>query len=500
MKHFKNSYDYARDLLGRVNSVRVQDRMLSGVFNFSDPGLVVSLWSFQQFFLMREIGDFAKRSGHSGALATKSMDKQVQRSLVNLLLRFWAVAISLITICRALLLRVPILVYSVDKLDKFTRRDPRLAQIYTKLEQGNVRYTGIVHSLLGREFLSNSLLRLRPVIYLEAVDAFYPIFKNRYKERKYRRLVAELKLDEFSEDERAFVRGLLKHCVSRCLLSEFRVRVFLKIFSWSSLRAFISIDDIRHANELLLAAHIAGVTSYVFQHSNFDYLSGLDTLPPETYIFPDHFYVWNTYWLKRIPELSPLFAHYRDRLRIGGRANGYVTKEALFKGGSDGRMTILLPYEVNVDKREILPYIEQLVAHPDTKILFKTRSDMSSDTQVAEYLISGYVKGGKIEVVTHLSDDALRDVDVVLGVYTTFLDEMIERGKPVGVFTTSYPVFNDLARSGIAGTVHLHRDVYEQVKVLSKTSKENLLRNRGVFLEGGGSIPETVRSILKSSK
>jgi len=494
--------DYTTDLLKRINSIALDGVPISSFFSITIEGQTYSLWSFQQFFLREEIRKFSEHKNFE-VFHNDQVKRKLKSYIIDFVFTAIAIFISAIFVLFLVLRKTTVLIYSADKLKKGTRHDPRLWDVYGILKKERVPYAEIIHTLLGDEFIRNIFRRRRTALYLESIDALRPFFRNNDVNRKYYFATERVSLEGFQDFERPFVQYLMREYSKRCLMSEFRIFALERILKRSGLKTFISIDDIRHTNELIFAAQLAGIKTYVFQHSNFDYFYGLDTLPHEAYVFPDVFYVWNDYWLKRIGELSSLFAFHKNRLKIGGRASGYTA--GIFikrpKRTASDPLRVLVPYEVNADKKELYSYIEKIIACGNTQIVFKGRPDMSLSKQVASYLLEKDVADGHAESHVTMNDEDLSKIDVVVGVYTTLLDEMIEKGIPVGVFETSYPLYNNLADSNLAERIDVgDKDICTQLNGIRQLSEKELARRREVFLKDTGDIKETVQDIIHSLK
>jgi len=490
--------DYTIGLLKRINSIEIGGVLIYKFFQIVEQRTSFSPWSAQQQFLFGEASAFSVTKDFNTFSREKGKNK-IYSYAVDFFLYIIAFLISTTALFILLVSRTRVLTYSSDRLKKGTRNDPRMMAVYNELDHLGVSYAEAVHTMLGREFLYNVLKRLRPVMYLECLDLFLVPFAKILSWRKYKKLRRSISLHEFAESELPFVEYILKKYSYRCAVSVLKVSVLTAVLKASGLKVFLSIDDIRHSNELVEAARVANIHSCVFQHSNFDYFYGLDTLPPESYAFADVFYVWNDYWMKRIVELSPLFAFHKDRLHIGGRANGYTAGKFIKRSAnrtSNNSIQVLVPYEVNVNKKELLSYIKKIMACGNTRVIFKGRPDILLSVQAGQYFLGPYVKSGKVELKVSMNDEDLSKVDIIVGVYTTLLDEMIEKGIPVGVFKTSYPLYNNLAESNLAEDIDVAgKDICKQLEKIRQLPVEVLRKRREIFTQKTGDIRKTVRKI-----
>lgn len=489
---------YSKNLLKRINSVIIEGTPIHAYFQKYYNGKAHSFWASQQFFLFSEIKSF---SIHKDFEKYKKLAhvRKLHSYVTDIVLHIIALFSSLYSVIVLRFGNTAVLTYSVDKLKKDTRHDPRLIEIYRILEEQGILYREVVHTLLGKEFLINLFRRRKLPLYLKSIDIFYTFFKDSSKEKKYLEDVNSLGLDEFEEFEKPFVQQLLKAYARKCLGSEFRIEILEKIFKNGSLTTFISIDDSRYGNELLLACHLTGIASHIFQHSNFDYLQDLDTLPPSVYAFPNTFYLWNEYWKTYIAEKSPLFKFYEDRLHVGGRTDGFTFQSPLLKELKSDKLKVLVSYEMNVDKEEIARFVHNILNCKEVVVIFKVRTDVDFNEQIAEYGISDDVQNKKIKATTILTEKILKDIDVVVGVYTTLLEGMIERGKSVLVLKTLHPVFHDLSGNNLAMSVDImDPNICIKLNEAASIPHDTLLKRRATLIEGTSNIKETIESILKN--
>lgn len=488
--------EYSRDLLRRINALIIEGVPIHTYFHKYYDGKGHSFWASQQFHLYQEVKVFSESKEFKRYLETKPQVK-FSRQLIDYV--FHAIAfVSTQLAVHINLKNRNILTYSVDVLKQNTKHDPRLIEVYKALEEEKILYQEIHHTLFGKKFLKNFLKRKRASMYLQSLHVLFKLRHDRTKKNAYLMSVGKVDLVEFADHEKDFVKHILEVFAIKCLESEFRIEYLEKVLKTSSIKMFISIDDARYGNELIIATHLAGIESHIFQHSNFDYFYGLDTLPPGMYAFPDYFYVWGDYWLNRIPELSPLFAFYKEHLKIGGRANGYKPGPSLHKDKKSKEITVLVPYESNINKSDFLEFIKKLMECEAVKIVFKGRPDMELKEQVRDYGIEDFVREGKVSAYIQLSDEQIRDIDVIVGVYTTLIDEYIQQSKPALVFRTDYPVFNDLVKGGVADGVIISDDICKALRLSAVLSPAEVERRREFLSAGDVATKEIIKELIKT--
>jgi len=103
--------------------------------------------------------------------------------------------------------------------------------------------------------------------------------------------------------------------------------------------------------------------------------------------------------------------------------------------------------------------------------------------------------------VSYLSEDMLRKTDFVAGVYSGFLDEMVERGIPVVILDIDYPLFHDLSANGIAEMVAINElSDCNKLKLIKNTSRGTLMKRRDIFMEEKGDASKVIMSILRKNE
>lgn len=351
---------------------------------------------------------------------------------MNKISRLSILIVSWLAVCKWLVMRPQILVYSPDIVGASERFDPRVLGLRRALQVGQVSFGEILHTIPGKRFYHNLIRRRRVAWYLEAGKALPWLL----------RLVKPKQL-------------------------------------WI-------LDDLRYWHIIIQAARNAKIQVYAFQHGRF--------YPhmPVTDEMPTQYFVWNDYWRSRLIALSPFFSRHADRIAVGGRSS--VSVPLMFPK-PHGHMTVLLPFEASAKPPEIRPYIEKLLAVPDTVVIFKLRPDHSRMAQTAPYDLDGLHAGDRLRVATVLSETELADINVVLGTYTTMLYEMIEIGKPVGILKTSTTQAEDLLDEHLAELVNMSDDMGMQIRRLLSIP-ENVLRERAKKFRVDRDLQETLKKLL----
>lgn len=159
-------------------------------------------------------------------------------------------------------------------------------------------------------------------------------------------------------------------------------------------------------------------------------------------------------------------------------------------------MIILFPYESDCQKIEVKNYIDLALINT-FQVIFKTRSDVPEERQLAEYGLSlNYHPNFKV-----ISDtaQALKESDVVAGAYSTFLYEAVEMLKPVIYLETSSDFGEGIAQNGLATVVSGPADLARALKEVRALSKKEL-EDRRVKLLGDSPklMQDTINSLLRN--
>jgi hypothetical protein len=489
---------YSLDLLRKVNAITVQDIPIPQYFNAVSP----SAWATKQFFLLSQIKEFSRYKNFSIFSEARRVRDSRGGMIGIFVSRCFIILSSLIAVAVLILRRVSVMTFEADRVRPGTRLSPRLYRIFEILREKHVGYMESVHATSGMNLIRNAWARRRPVLYLEAIDTLYSFLPKQH--RKNILVLEQCNLSALNSEEADFVRELLVKTAAAVHESVFRVRVLTHILRNSFVQEFISIDDFRYMHEIIEAARLSGVRSHIFQHSNFDYLMGLDQLSPVSYPFPDRFYTWNAYWCDRIPEISPLFNYYKERLQIGARTYLFEDTYSLKQKDpiqSGDTISVLIPYEISLTASQIRPYIEALTRDTRIEVVLQLRSDVDKDEQIEKYC--GSIQGYSTKVHTSTLRDktaAFERAHVVLGVYSGFLDEALEVCRPVGIFACEYPIFNPLVPLGLAESVaEKCGELYEKLLRIANTPPAELLRRREYVRRGAGDLKETFSSILRKA-
>ncbi|MEN9614158.1 MAG: hypothetical protein RLZZ347_465 [Candidatus Parcubacteria bacterium] len=414
------------------------------------------------------------------------------------LLNMLGIIVSALGVLQLLIMRKKILVYSPDKLsDPAKHHDFRIDEVYSFLQRTRLPYTEILHTTINRTFFLNILRRRRLPVYLESFNFLYGVltFLGFLKEVDVTR-VDQISFDEVDVADRMLARLLLKKYLIEFQVSLFKVELLARILRLSNSKILLTIDDPRYYNELLIATKRCGIYSIAFQHGHFTkYHVGWLSAHTKGYasVAPDRLYVWGAYWKKELKMLDSFIvpeaigvavpSKFLTTLSVGGHHNA---------GGEILR--VLVPYETEAPKEEVKKYLKAIGNCKNTEIIFKIRSDISEKIQCDEY---GIFPGKNVRVLKTI-DLSVVQIDVVVGIYSTFLYDMIAYDIPVGILKTSMDYGEGMVRNALAELI-TEDDVCSSLERLKNTpASVRLDRKKRVYQESSPSVGQVLVELVAS--
>jgi hypothetical protein len=474
-------FTYELGLLERINATEVNETPIAQ-WRMND----VALWqSYQQFLFDADIQAFAK----AGSFAEYQKQQKsyqggrIKRFLVSLLL----IGVTLLASVWLILSRRKVLLFSVDKVsDKTSKSDFRIAPLYNALREEKVRFIECFHTSVGISFVKNLFTRGRLALYLEGIDALW------YACRLFGHQAPTLTFGSISgtEDEQQFIRYIIKKYVGVFPLLEFRISFFEKLLQHSAVRLVTGVDDARHYHALVEAAHRAGIPSMLLQHGGghfTPYHPGWLSNPVfgnGRYMRADTLVVWSDYWKDELLRLGSVYPE--ESLIVGGLPQ---TLQNPFLPKLPNTKVILIPYETDAPKNVVAEYLNACTHCLNTEVYFKLRPDVARSTQLAPY---GSVQWEKIHIETELKN--IPAPTLVLGVYSTFLYDMVRLGIPIALMKTDMVSGQGMVRNALANELSLAKvcdAVLVDAEVLLKRTKR---------LQSDKNLDQTLRGLLHTAK
>jgi hypothetical protein len=299
----------------------------------------------------------------------------------------------------------------------------------------------------------------------------------------------------FPKDEQEFARQLIKNYLIAIDRSVFRVKMFKRILSFVRPRAVFGIDDARDSFELMLACRMKKIPYYAFQHGHFTKYN-VAWFPSKdftgTLIGPDVLFLWSEFWKKEMLRFGTYMPE--SAIKIGGWSvlpkNIFQTRDRKNKP-----ICVLVPYETYAIVEDVRKYIDAMLRCPDVEIVFKLRTDRTKEEQLSYYGLSDKYHSRFIIVYGDYDETK---VDVVAGIYSTFLYDVVARGKSVLILETSIDFGEGLVKNGLANPLKLSDSICSVVADAASLPVETLqARQKILYGESPILLYDTLKQIAE---
>ncbi len=330
--------------------------------------------------------------------------------------------------------------YIIDNVSPGMRQDFRFAPLYREFDREGFRYAEYAHTLLPRQALGNFLRRRRPVFFLESADAW-----ARWSGLKIAPPSWADPSAGGSLEDRA-LSALVPTLLAACAHSVARQRILKRALEFQRARRAVIFDDNRHNFEMIAACRSLEIPVLGFQHGVFNKFHaglmafGFSEGRPHAF---DRYGVWSNLFRERLLRDSALFGP--DRVFVSGpvRPPEETPSRA---GGSPDRIRVLVVSEPLARKHEVAAYLQTLLADPQFELYLKLRPG-ESERSLEEYsLPADRVRRLRTGTVY----EALEQVDVAVGTYSTVLYEAVLARKPIVWMSTSRAYGRELAEDHLA--------------------------------------------------
>ncbi|MBU1895914.1 hypothetical protein KJ641_03530 [Patescibacteria group bacterium] len=356
-----------------------------------------------------------------------------------------AATVTFFAFLKLICFRARVLVYTPDKYSELGC-DFRFAPIYSFLKKNNVDFVEVFHTLLNKEFYANLFKRKRVVLYLESL-MFSSFLDDKFN-------IDEIDTSSIENYNLPYINYLLAEIDKRSQVSVRLIKVLNLLLKLTKVKKLVAIDDVRYANELIVACKLNNIKAYAIQHGQFTkYHVGWMNygIPKNLSLTFDKLFVWNEYWKKVLLDYS--FQYDEKNVEIGGWLR--KLQPILYKKrGSEitdiSQVNMLVPYEISVGgtsmAEEVRVYIKKFL-DLDVHIFFSVRPDISSEKQLRQY---GLDNNSRLTLVQEVNEEVLSQIDAVAGLYSTFLNEMMFYEKPVFAMKTSFDLGHRLTEDNLA--------------------------------------------------
>jgi hypothetical protein len=419
------------------------------------------------------------------------------RSVKGVIGEWSMLAVAWASLAAFRLARRDTVLYIIDHVSPRLRHDFRFAPLYREFDREGFRYAEYAHTLLPRQALGNFLCRRRPVFFLESADSW-----ARWTGRR----IAPPKLSDppagGSLEDRA-LWALVPTILEVCALSVARQRILKRALQFQRAKRAVIFDDNRHNHELTAACLALGIPVLGFQHGVFNkFHAGLMAFGfsggrPHAF---DRYGVWSGLFRDRLLRDSALYGP--DRVFVSGpmrppeeaslRREGARRAENV--DGSTERIRVLVVSEPLARKHEVAPYLETLLRDPQFELCLKLRPG-ESERSLEEYSLPA----DRVRLLrTGTVYEALEQVDVVVGTYSTVLYEAVLAHKPIVWMKTSRAYGRELAEDRLAEVAHRPEELPGAIRKAVASGDAELDRRRDWMW--GEDIRDGSRSLVEELK
>ena len=471
----KTNINYYKDsllLLNKINEIILNNRNISQMFVYKG----YDFWQSYQMLIFQNIKKFIQNKDHK--IITKRINLLiiVKYIILNTLLIF----ISILSIIIIYITRRKVIVYCSDKISSKYKSDFRIEEIYSTLINNKVGFLEIFHTLLDKNVILNFFARRRFSIYIESIDfIFLLLYKLKFIRIHNTTIINYLNLNNFKENDIKFIRNLFSEYLIKFELSKFRIELLSLFLRFTSIKLLLTIDDVRHYNELILACKINNIETYAFQHGHYTkYHVGWLSCKIKNYkiITPDKLIVWSNYWKNELLRLGTYFN--KDQIVVGGYKD--IIDVNIKNRRKTSQVNILIPYETEAPKDEILANIEEILKYKNINIFFKLRPDIDKKIQLQEYKINDDFHE-RLFIIEDIKI-IINKIDIVAGTYSTFLYDMIKYDKKIVIFKTCLDYGDAMVTNGLADYIYINKhNVYESIIKICRTSSNKMKRKREIL-------------------
>jgi hypothetical protein len=339
--------------------------------------------------------------------------------------------------------------FIIDQVSPGMRHDFRFAPLYREFDRAGFRYAEYAHTLLPRQALGNFIRRRRPVFFLESADS--------WARWTGCRIASPPLIDPpagGSLEDRA-LWALVPTILDMCALSVARQRILKRALQFQRAQRAVIFDDNRHNHELIAACLSLGIPVLGFQHGVFNKFHaglmdfGFSGGRPHAF---DRYGVWSDLFRDRLLRDSALFGP--DRVFVSGPVRP-PEEESLDRTGeretrkadeSSKKIRVLVVSEPLARKHEVAPYLQTLLRDPQFELYLKLRPG-ESERSLEEYSLTA----DRVRLLrTGTVYEALAQVDVAVGTYSTVLYEAVLARTPIVWMKTSRAYGRELAEDRLA--------------------------------------------------
>lgn len=372
--------------------------------------------------------------------------KKVRGSFRAALAQAGLLALSLLALVAFRLACRETVFYIVDHVSPGAREDFRFAPLYRAFARRGVRFGEYAHTLSPRQALGNLLRRGRPVFFLEAADVWARLARV---SAAVPQIAADRETASHTIVERA-LWALSPIVLAWCAESAARQRILTRALRFQRAHRAVIFDDNRHNHELIAACRSLGIPVLGFQHGVFNqFHAGLMAYGfsgARAHAF-DRYGVWSELFRERLLRASALYQ--AADVFVAGPIRGPEGSGGGQQAGPAGRIRVLVVSEPLARKDEVIPFLRVLLDDPMVDVYLKLRPGESDASLSAYGLPAGRVRLLRTATVY----EALAQVDVAIGTYSTVLYEAALALVPILWLKTTRAYGRELTEEGLADAV-----------------------------------------------
>lgn len=385
------------------------------------------------------------QTSFEGVWSLRYLVSQLRIVVANWVCGLIARLIGFVSVLLALALKKTTLVYSPDKFDSKFGGDFRLQEMYRFFRDTHIQYIEIFHTTLGRSFLKNIFSRKRGGLYREYLP--FAIKDSPLIHKEFSPVVSG-----FEPHQDTYITNVLKHIDRSSVLSVLLVLTLERYIRWMRIERLITVDDMRSAQEIITACKMLEIPTYGFQHGHINlYHTGLMNygIPLELSTPFDFLYVWNPYWLEKLTSHSSMYT--TSNVFVGGylRPPKFIDFSNRHKKipNSPSELSVLIANDTWAPKNEVREYVRRIL-DLGCMLYVGIRPDVSLSKQLSEFGVER--NDPRVFLCVGADPEVIQKVDCVIGVYSTFLYEMMNYDLPIFVMDTTFTFGEDLIIDDLA--------------------------------------------------
>jgi len=456
-------YKYNLELFNRINKLIYSNEYFLEHFFYKD----YNLWHSYQAQIFERIKLF------SNNISYNKTNTSILKIINSFCIGLFSSIISIIAFLIIILNRRKVLVYSIDKTSSKYKSDFRIEEIYNTLINNKVGFLEIFHTLLDKNFILNFFARRRFAIYIESMDFIFSLlYKLNFIRIHNTTIINDLNFNNFKENEIKFIRNLFLEYLIKFELSKFRIKLLSLFLRFTNIKILLSIDDVRHYNDLILACKINNIETYAFQHGHYTkYHVGWLSCTIKNYkiITPDKLIVWSDYWKNELIRLGTYFD--KAQIIVGGYKD--IIDVNIKNRRKTSQVNILMCYVKDAPKVEIFKFIRRLLMFNNIRIYFKLRSDIDTNLQLNNYNIKDNFH--ERFILINNINEIINEVDLVTGPLSTLFYDMIMYHKPIAVLKIGAYYGEELVLNSLADEIDPdNKNIIDELIRIKNTPKKIL--------------------------